>query len=406
MNDQTDAQLLMAYAEGRSEAAFAELVRRHVDFVYSAAIRLVRDPHWAEDVTQKVFVALSGNARALADRTVLSGWLHRTARNIAIETVRSIERRRAREQEAAIMNESLAAPDEPSWAQIAPHLDAALQDLDESDRDALLLRYFERKSAREMAQILGVTDEAAQKRVHRAVDRLRALFHRRGIAVGVSGLIAVLTTQAVQAAPSALVSALAGHAGALLAASATTPAVAKGILTMSLKQKIAVALVALILFGWGLSTFLHYHVLPWMQQDGARAQAPRLSNGLEFRWVIGQAETNTPGEWLPTGAEPTQEGMVRVSTETLLDGRHIESATLRADDGVRKEIQVWLTETARQTLAQATAARLGHQLAIVWNGRVVSAPQVKSPLRDRSLNITGLFGDTETQVLMDALNHR
>src|ERR1051326_7111358 len=108
MNDQTDAQLLRAYAEQRSEAAIAELVRRHVDFVYSAARRMVRDPHLAEDVTQGVFLALSQSAARLADHPVLSGWLHRTARNIAAQTVRSIERRRAREQEAVAMNELLS----------------------------------------------------------------------------------------------------------------------------------------------------------------------------------------------------------------------------------------------------------------------------------------------------------
>src|SRR3954464_7604739 len=108
MNGQTDAELLRAYAESRSEAAIGELVRRHVDFVYSAARRMVWDRHLAEDVTQGVFVALAKNSAQLQDRPVLSGWLHRTAQNIAAQTVRTIERRRAREQEAATMNELLA----------------------------------------------------------------------------------------------------------------------------------------------------------------------------------------------------------------------------------------------------------------------------------------------------------
>jgi DNA-directed RNA polymerase specialized sigma24 family protein len=105
VNQQTDAQLLRAYAEDRSDAAFSELVRRHVDFTYSAAVRMVRDRHLAEDVTQGVFVALANRAAQLLDRPVLSGWLHRTAQNIAAQAVRTIERRRAREQEAAAMNE-------------------------------------------------------------------------------------------------------------------------------------------------------------------------------------------------------------------------------------------------------------------------------------------------------------
>jgi len=105
----TDQQLLREYAEHRSEAAFAELVRRHIDLVHSAAVRMVCDSHLAQDVTQWVFVALARQAGQLSRRPVLSGWLHRTARNIAAETVRADVRRRAREQEAAAMNDLLAA---------------------------------------------------------------------------------------------------------------------------------------------------------------------------------------------------------------------------------------------------------------------------------------------------------
>src|SRR5947207_11555979 len=137
MNSQTDQQLLRDYTGCRSEAAFAELVRRHVDFVYSAALRMVRDAHMAEDVTQGVFVALARNARQLADRPVLSGWLHRTTQNLAANAVRTDVRRRAREQEAAAMNELFATEPDAVWEQIGPHLDAALGELSEADRDGL-----------------------------------------------------------------------------------------------------------------------------------------------------------------------------------------------------------------------------------------------------------------------------
>ena len=190
MNDHTDSQLLRAYTERRSEPAFAELVRRHVDFVYSAALRIVCDSHLAEDVTQGVFVALAKNAAQLTDHPVLSGWLHRTTQNIAAQTVRTDVRRRAREQEAAAMNELLSAEPDVLWKHIAPYLDVALGELSEPDRDALLLRYFERKSAREMAQTFGTSEDAAQKRVSRAVERLREFFAKRGVAVGASGLAA------------------------------------------------------------------------------------------------------------------------------------------------------------------------------------------------------------------------
>src|SRR5882724_2904455 len=127
MNSLTDQQLLLEYTGHRSEPAFAELVRRHVDFVYSAALRMVCDSHLAEDVTQCAFFALAKNAAQLTDRLVLSAWLHRTAHNIAAQTVRSDLRRRAREREAAAMNE-LHEPD-AVWEHIAPHLDNALGEL-------------------------------------------------------------------------------------------------------------------------------------------------------------------------------------------------------------------------------------------------------------------------------------
>ncbi len=162
---------------------------------------MVCDPHLAKDVTQGVFIALAQNARQLADRPVLSGWLHRTAQNLAANTVRSDVRRRAREQEAAAMNELLSTESDANWEHIGPHLDAGLGELDEADRDALLLRYFERKSAREMAEILGTSEDAAQKRVSRAVDRLREFFSKHNVTIGASGLAVLISANAVQSAP-------------------------------------------------------------------------------------------------------------------------------------------------------------------------------------------------------------
>src|SRR5438552_4747146 len=222
MNSLTDQELLRDYTGRRSEAAFAELVRRHVDFVYSAALRMVRDAHLAEDVAQGVFVALAQSASQLRDRPVLSGWLHRTAQNLAANTVRADVRRRAREQEAAAMNE-LHEPD-AVWEDIAPHLDDALGELSEADRDALLLRYFEGKSTRQIAQMLGTSEDAAQKRVSRALERLREFLAKRGVTAGASGLVVVLSANAVQSAPVGLavtISTAASLAGTTIAATAT-----------------------------------------------------------------------------------------------------------------------------------------------------------------------------------------
>jgi RNA polymerase sigma factor (sigma-70 family) len=246
VNSLNDQQLLRQYAERRSETAFAELVRRHVDLIYSAALRMVCDSHLAQDVTQSVFIALAKNAGQLTDRPVLSGWLHRTAQNIASQTVRTDVRRRVREQEAAVMNELLATAPDHDWKQIAPQLDDALSELSEPDRDALLLRYFEKKSAHEMAQRFGISDEAAQKRVNRAVERLRESFSKRGLTIGAGGLVVVISANAVQAAPigsavtiTMAAAALAGTVTAATVAAQTT------VSWVSIKSVVAIVAAAL-----------------------------------------------------------------------------------------------------------------------------------------------------------------
>ena len=249
MNNRTDHQLLAAYAAQRSEAAFAELVRRHVDLVHSAALRLVRDAHAAQDVTQGVFLALAQNARQLTDRPALEGWLHGTTRNLAANAVRSDLRRRAREQEATLMNELLSADPDTRWEHIAPHLDEALGELDEPDRDALLLRYFKNHDLRTVGATLGISDDAAQKRVSRAVERLREFFAKRGLTVGAGGLVVVISANAVQAAPVGLavtISTAAALAGTTLATTATATATKAIAMTTIQKTLIAATLAAAV----------------------------------------------------------------------------------------------------------------------------------------------------------------
>lgn len=248
----SDAQLLSAYAEQRSEIAFRELVRRHMDFVHSAALRMVRDPHLAQDVAQGVFLALARQAGALAEHAVLAGWLHRTAQNLAAQTVRTDVRRRQREQEAVAMNALPAAP-EASWDELAPHLDAALGELSDTDRDAVLLRYFEQQSAREMAARLGLSEEAAQKRVSRAVERLRELLAQRKVSLGASGLVGLITANAVQAAPAGLAVSLSSAVlTSATVSTVTTTASTAPALTMTILQKACVVATLAVLAGAGL----------------------------------------------------------------------------------------------------------------------------------------------------------
>jgi RNA polymerase sigma factor (sigma-70 family) len=243
VNDVNDEELLRQYVRDRSEASFAALVQRHIDWVYSAALRMVRDTHLAEDVTQGVFLALARGAAKIEHGSVLSGWLHGTTRNLAAATVRSEVRRRTREKEAAIMNQ-YSSETTALWEQLAPYLDEALGRLSAADRDAVLLRYFERKTAREIGERLGISEEAAQKRVMRVLDELRGLLHQRGVTVSASALAAALSMEAVQAAPSALAASVTATS---LATLATTPG--SGLLNLMASAKLKFSLVSLIAAG-------------------------------------------------------------------------------------------------------------------------------------------------------------
>ncbi len=239
------------YTGRTSEAAFAELVRRYLDFVYSAALRMLGDTHLAEDVAQRVFLALAKNAPQLTDRPALAGWLHTTARNLAANTLRTDARRRVREQNAAAMTQLLSTEAEADWEQIAPHLDDALTELSDTDREALFSRYFQRKSAREAAEDLGITEDAAQKRLSRAVERLRALLTARGVSAGAGGLVLAISSNAVQAAPlglaAAISTALAGTTTAIIATAAATKAI-----TMTTLQKTLITTALAAAIGTGI----------------------------------------------------------------------------------------------------------------------------------------------------------
>ena len=337
----TDQQLLHDYAAHQSEAAFAELVRRHVDLVYSAARRMVGDTHLAQDVTQGAFVALAKNAQRLAGCTVLSGWLHRVTQNIAAQTVRTEVRRRAREQEAAAMNEMLAHHHQPdvTWEQIAPHLDMGLDELAEADRDALFLRYFERKSAREMAKALGISDEAAQKRVTRALERLREFFGKRGVTVGAGGLMVVLSANAVQAAPVGLaVTILTGISSAVTTASTGSSVVQTILLMTAAKQKIALGIAAAFLLLLSGTVALLVNRSGPVAQVVAPQEQKQPRAGFEVRWVAAEGDESSPADMLADANTNVNLRQFRVLKEVVLDSGDVMSARFRNNEPAGGEL--------------------------------------------------------------------
>ncbi len=222
-----DAELLRAYAKDRSEPAFAELVRRHVNLVYSVALRnLAGDTQLAEDVTQQVFTDLAQKAGVLSGHAVLGGWLYRSTQFAAAKTVRSERRRRLREQEAEAMHASSASP-EPDWEKLRPTLDRLIGELDERDRDAVWLRFVANQSYSDIGTKLGLSENAARMRVDRALAKLHQRLSRAGITSSLAALGSALAGQVRSIAP-------AGLAGAVMQAVATVPAAGSGLFGGSL----------------------------------------------------------------------------------------------------------------------------------------------------------------------------
>ena len=236
-----DLELLQEYATGRSAEAFQKIVDRHLGFVYSAALRQVGDPHLAQDVTQVVFILLARKAKTLSKRTILSGWLHRTAHFAALDAVRAETRRRRREQEAIRMETTMQGNHaDAQWNQVWPLLDDAMLHLGDNDRDALVLRFFERRSLREVGEILGITEDTAQKRVGRALEKLRVFFAKHGVAVAAPDLGTALSAHAIQAVPNKAVIAIKAAVALHGSTSSSTAALIHGTMKMMALAKLKV----------------------------------------------------------------------------------------------------------------------------------------------------------------------
>ncbi len=247
MTDANDMELVGEFVRRNSETAFEELVRRHINLVYSVALRFTRNPEDAQDVTQAVFIILAQKAASLREGMILTGWLYETTRFTCLRFRRTQARRQIREQEAHLQS-TLNEPDSGGvWRQLAPLLEEAMTRLSEKERTLLALRFFENKSAVETAAMLGIEEWAARKRVERAVEKLRALFARRGVRISAGALIAELSTNSIHAAPAALaktITAVAVVKGAT--ASSSTLTLIKGALKLMAWTKAKFAAVAII----------------------------------------------------------------------------------------------------------------------------------------------------------------
>jgi RNA polymerase sigma factor (sigma-70 family) len=299
-----DVELLEHHRNG-DEQAFAELVRRHIGWVFGVARRRVGDAHLAEDVAQAVFVLLHRKLPKFPSDAAMMSWLHRTARYATDVAVRSEKRRRRHETEAAMMHAQSIDPDPNSeWAELAPLLDELIGRLNRTDREAVLLRYFRGMSFAEVGDALGSSEEAARKRVDRAIARLREFATRRGVATVTSASLAVgLSQHVAPTAPSGLVATSTGAAtapaGSALATSISP--ITQGTLTMmriaALKSVAAVVVVGVFIVGGTYAVVRPTSKPSTQQHKGLTRDYPKLAPYNSIRWRDATPEVRLDDTW-------------------------------------------------------------------------------------------------------------
>jgi RNA polymerase sigma factor (sigma-70 family) len=259
-----DSELLARFVATGSQEAFAQVVARHINLVHAAALRQVRDPHLAEDVSQTVFTILACKARQFRPGTVVGAWLLNATWYVSRDLIKRETRRRKREHKRAQMTPTTHEPHDPDeWAPLAPLLDAALAGLSDADRQVIVLKYFEGRNDGEAAGILGVSENTLRQRRFRGLQRLRAYFHRRGVAVAGEFLAVQLTAHAVAPAPPGLALSVSQQAVAMAgnATAASAAAWLKGAMLMGWFKTNAVTItlvVLLLLTGTGLLAGNHF----------------------------------------------------------------------------------------------------------------------------------------------------
>jgi RNA polymerase sigma factor (sigma-70 family) len=357
----SDAQLLRQYAREGSEEAFTELVVRYTNLVHSAVLRQVECATIAADVTQKVFIGLAQGARALSARlgpdASLAGWLCRSARNVSLNLRRDELRRHSRERLAM---EDLHGSTQPAsdWEQLRPVLDEAMSELNEADYDAMVIRFFKNQDLRSVGNALGISEDTAQKRVSRALEKLRGHLARRGITSTAAALSAALCANAVQTAPTGL--AVVVSSAALRAAitfQAPTTISATKIIAMTTLQKTLLGATLTVAIGTGIyeaGRSAHFQQRAQALQDSLAQQNRLLA---EERDEASNRLAAAQGDISRMQGGLSEVARLRAEVAKLrADSR--ELAQLKAKDGARENDPPKSTARSPQELVSELKARL------------------------------------------------
>jgi RNA polymerase sigma factor (sigma-70 family) len=355
MPDANDMDLVREFARDHSEAAFTELVRRHLNLVYSVARRCTGNDGDAHDVTQAVFIILARKAAGLREKTLLTGWLYETTRFAAARLLRTNARRHAREQEAYMQSTLNEADTAAAWTQLSPLLETAMGKLNAADRALLVLRFYENKSGPEAAALLGIREDAAHKRVTRAIEKLRKVFAQRGVTLSGAAIAGAVSANSVQAAPAALaksVTAVAIVKGSI--ATASTLTLVKGALKIMAWSNVKTAIVSIVVVSLATVSVVQH-----------QAQIKLNGENQSLQQQISQVEAsnqNLSNQVVQTRAvsQEEQNELLNEKNESLkLRG---EVARLRRDSTELAQLKAKLAETTESSGKGGDANDPGTQL--------------------------------------------
>jgi RNA polymerase sigma factor (sigma-70 family) len=401
MQAMDDMALLREYATSNSEAAFEVLVSRRVNFVYSAALRQVRDPHLAEEITQAVFIILAQKAGKISAKTAMTGWLFKTTRYAALAQIRARAKHRQRELEVQMQSEFQSAGSDEVWNQMSPLLDEALASLGETDRQAMLLRYFENKSLAEVGKNLGTGEDTARKRVSRALEKLRRYFSKRGVSSTTAIIAGAISTNSAHAAPVGLATTIAATVVKGPAVAASTLALVKGTLKVMtwIKLKIALGIAAASLLAGGALTVA-------LSSDISAGGGNPMPSVFQFRLVLDAPSAKTERMTVvQSGADAKAGETLYVQKTVLLDQTDLKSASVITNQPAGKpRIQITFTDAGAKRFAKVTHRNIGKRLAIIIDGQLYSAPVIQSEIRGGLAEITGNFSEQKANDLAAKIN--